>query len=160
MKCYFTILLIVLLLIFPQRVYCSELSSTEYDIHRIFFDENGENHWFLERITVCGNDVLVVAEEVLNTLFKDSCVNTYSYPEGTVILNASLLEGHITVDISPEIRAYGGGYTENILVNQIIRTLFGLPGVSKITLLVDGRTGGFPEGTVVDGVESYEYIAR
>ncbi|ADL08518.1 GerMN domain-containing protein [Thermosediminibacter oceani] len=72
-------------------------------------------------------------------------------PADTKVLDVSLKENEAIVNFSKEIEGYGGGVdTEQALVNTVVLTLSEFPGVEKVTIQVEGKSGVLPEGTILD----------
>ncbi|TYP51331.1 GerMN domain-containing protein [Thermosediminibacter litoriperuensis] len=72
-------------------------------------------------------------------------------PTDTRVLDVSLKDNEAIANFSKEIEGYGGGVdTEQALVNTIVLTLSEFPGVEKVTLQVEGKSGVLPEGTMLD----------
>ncbi|MDI3481539.1 MAG: germination protein [Tepidanaerobacteraceae bacterium] len=90
----------------------------------------------------------------LEELIKGPCPNiglVSVVPEDTKVLEATQKESEVVVNFSKEIEGYGGGVdVEQALVNSVVLTVSQFPGVEKVSLQVEGKTGVLPEGTVLD----------
>jgi len=72
-------------------------------------------------------------------------------PKDTQVLDVIRDESHVTVNFSKEIEGYGGGLDqEQALVDSVVLTVSQFPGVSQVSLQVEGESGVLPEGTVLE----------
>lgn len=84
-------------------------------------------------------------------------------PPGTELLDWSIEESLLTVNLSEQLLSYQGGRTgaEN-LVNQLLLTLSGLPDVEEVQILVEGQNvplRDYPDlVSPISPPESYNYI--
>ncbi|MDH7577400.1 MAG: GerMN domain-containing protein [Bacillota bacterium] len=70
---------------------------------------------------------------------------------GTKVLRVEESNGIVTVDLSSEVLAYGGGSAQELaLINALVFTLTEFPQVKGVQLLIEGKKRLFlPEGTEV-----------
>jgi germination protein M len=72
-------------------------------------------------------------------------------PAETQLLGVRQEGSEVIVDFSKEVEGYGGGIdSEQALVNSVVITVSQFSGVEKVSILVEGKTGVLPEGTVLD----------
>jgi len=71
-------------------------------------------------------------------------------PTGTKVLALTLDDGTAYVDLSSEVDApdWGGGRSERLLVEGVVRTLGQFPGVERVVIEVDGNSDGTLAGHV------------
>jgi len=129
---------IVLLLLFPQRVYCAEY----IEINFIEFDELG-SHWFsyIEIPSDSETHISVRANVALNYLFVLDKPNIFPYPPGIQVLNIHLIECHLIASLYIPAGSYGGTMLERIYLGQILKTLLNLDGVSRVSIIADTPEG-------------------
>ena len=158
MKYIFTIILLLLLLLFPQKAYCGENISLSF----IEYDDLGNFNWRSVTTDISpAPHIRARLENTLNTLFTYQGKNIYTYPENISVRSIHYLFGCVTLDLSPEFNNFGGGSSlEGIYLGQIVKTLLDIEGVEKVTLLVDGLTGNTPEGIVVKEVYSWQELTE
>jgi hypothetical protein len=60
---------------------------------------------------------------------------------GIVIFNQTLI-----LNFSPEIMDYGGTYAEHILVEALLAHTRTIPGITRLTIHIDGKPAALPEG--------------
>lgn len=157
MKYALTIIVIIILLIFPQKAYCSD----SIQISHMEYDADGSHSWKAEYIEI--NDDSYLFERVEIALYylinRHSGGNSYPYGENIDILSLSYSYGCITVDLSEEFNGYGGGsFLEQVYLAQIAKTLLDMEGIEKVTLLVDGLLANTAEGIAVKEVISWQEL--
>lgn len=141
---------ITFILVFPTRVNADEL----YSIYYFKDDRLAYDNLLKDNYIFCGNfNTEEKAFILLESLFDNVNVNINYIPEGTKVLNVYFDKGNLIVNLSKEIKSYGGGSTYEVgLIKQILYTLFELNEVFNITIFIDGQLDYFPEGSLV-----YEY---
>jgi len=127
------------LVMFPQRAYCAQslaISFVEYD------DEGGHS---LSRQLVepeSHKHLFMAVNAVLDALFSLDLPNTYPYPEGIQVLSTHYIRGHLTVTVSDEIAAFGGGsMLERIYLGQMLKTLLDIEGVERVSIIANTPEG-------------------
>ena len=75
---------------------------------------------------------------------------TYAMPEGVRVLDVTLDNGHLILNVSEDIMQYGGNTNEHALIAQMIRAALSLIGVEKLTLLIEGELRYLPEGRIIE----------
>ena len=138
MKFILPFLVIVILLLFPQRVYCAE----NLKINFIEYDEYG-NHWFSQKgIGVSSRAHLFArVNATLYYLFALDYDNIYPYPSGIRMRRAHYLQGHLTVELYIPKASFGGSMLERIYMGQILKNLLSLDGVDKVSIAADTPEG-------------------
>ena len=133
--------MIVVLLLFPQRVYCAG-SLERPEISFIEYDECG-NHWFSQKEIRTDSRVHLFARvnAVLGYLFALDEPNIYPFPEGVQIQRKHYLRGHLTVEIYFPEASFGGSMLERIYLGQILKNLLSLDGVEKVSIIADTPGG-------------------
>jgi len=132
-------LLLCVLFLFPQRVYCAETITISF----IEFDEEGNNS-FSQKEAPPGlhNHLFAQVNTALEALFSLDLTNIYPYPEGVKITGLHYLRGHLSVALSDEIAAFGGGsMLERIYLGQILKTLLHLEGVEVVSIIANTPEG-------------------
>jgi len=72
-------------------------------------------------------------------------------PQDAKVLDVIRDESHVIVNFSKEIEGYGGGLdAEQTLVDSVVLTVSQFPGVSQVSLQVEGESGVLPEGTLLE----------
>lgn len=81
-------------------------------------------------------------------LQKSGDENLFSeIPQGTEISSTSLKNGILTADFNASIAESGGNTKEDAIIRQILYTAGQLKGVSKVKMLINGKTPEMSEGT-------------
>lgn len=70
-----------------------------------------------------------------------------AFPEGVRVLSSEQDNDQLLLDVSEEIKNYGGNAREDVLVKQLLLSMKQIQGVRKVKLLVAGEEMGLPEGT-------------
>jgi len=142
MKYILPVLVIILLLIFPQRVYCAE---QHIEVNFIKFDEYG-NHWFEQKKIPATPEAhtSIHANTALNYLFTLDKHNIFPYPQGVHVLSIHFTECHLVVSLYFPKGSYGGAMLERIYLGQILKTLLNLDGIERVSIIADT-----PEGLIV-----------
>lgn len=72
-------------------------------------------------------------------------------PKGTKLIDVSLEKGIVYVNFSREIRDnhWGGSSGESATISSLVYTLTSLPGVEKVQILIEGKTGQSIAGHVI-----------
>src|SRR5690606_29305556 len=85
---------------------------------------------------------IALAIEALARPPADSSALLSPLPPFTRVLNVSLEEGRLRLDLSREVRTRfsGGSQSEALLVESIVRTAGQFPGVREVLLTVEGQT--------------------
>ena len=138
MKYILPILVIVLLLLFPQRVYCAQRLTISF----IEYDGYG-SHWFSQKEVPADSylHLFARANAVLDYLFALDKPNIYAYPDGIQILRTHFLRGHLTVELYIPQASFGGTMLERIYLGQILKNLLGLDGVDRVSIIADTPEG-------------------
>ncbi len=144
MKLKIKLFLVLLLIAFPQTAHADTT-------HNVYYLESD----------VLGNDIMTCKpyefegdfsdRDIAYILFYNLFDKSPNYiPEGTHLLDVSLLDHQLVLNVSHEMLSYGGGcYYETCLIKQILCTAFDIEGVNDVTLLVDGSLCYFPEGSLI-----------
>jgi len=158
MKFLWAIIMILIILLFPQKAYCGHSSALSY----IKYDALGDLSWYtVENSLPNAPHIKMRIESSLTSLFNGNYPGTYTYPENISVLSINYLFGHISINLSGEFGNFGGGsMLETIYLTQIVKTLLDIEGVEKVTLLVDGLTGNTPEGIVIKEVSSWQELTE
>ena len=156
MKYILPLILFLLILIFPQKAYCSEnltLSLVEYN-------DLGELSWHVAQAALPpSNHMRARVEGSLAALLNYEAQNVYTYPKNISILSVHYLFGCVSIDLSADFNDFGGGsMVEQIYLAQIVKTLLDIEGVEKVTLLLDGLIGNTAEGIAVKEVYSWQEL--
>ncbi len=124
---------------------------------KVWFPQ-GEQLISVTRPGSTANDALQALIAGPTTAEKAKGVRTY-VPAGTPVRSLSVVDGLATVDLGD--RFAGGRDAESLLarLSQLVRTLTGVEGATKVKLLIDGGTvyGLFP-GVSTEGPITYAYL--
>lgn len=121
-------------------------NAQEYlNVHYIKTDESYNEYWVTEELTF---DELEF-ENRIELLFSYLFDNGDYIPINISVLNAEVNDGELVLNISDDILRYNGSYTEMRLKAQIIKTALDIPGISNITLLIEGEERPLPEGSII-----------
>lgn len=100
-------------------------------------------------VTETENPIKVALEELVKG--PQDPVLASALPLDTKILEVSQRGQEVVVNFSKEVEGYGGGIDlEQTLVNTVVLTVSQFPGVDEVSLLVEGKAGALPEGTILD----------
>lgn len=98
-------------------------------------------------------------EELFKLLFGDTFKEEANLvPEGTEIIDFQFKDGAFILNLSKEIKNYGGTLTEWWIVDRILFVGFSIPNVESITLLIEGQRDYLPEGTMIDSYEKEVWL--
>ena len=153
--------LLVLLLLCPAR---SVLAATpdSADILQFFYltySPLGQADWHTEEITFHGS---FTAEQEAYLLMDDFFTSglAVSVPQGVSVIGVKIEEDTLTVNVSRQILQYGGTANENILLAQFLKTALDMPGIHKVTLLVDSFLRPLPEGSLIREATTWSDYAQ
>ncbi len=137
------LLIIIIIFLFPQKVK-AEKGYVSY----INFDENGNEIWATNELDLENN---LSKEEISTKIFENllNDKNEMFIPEGTKLLTLVINDGHLVLNVSDEIKNYGGCYYELCLKKQIIKTALSIPNINKVTLLIENSVEYLPEGSFI-----------
>jgi len=111
-------------------------------------DLNGTFHW--RRISISASDTSEAhAHTAFEHFFK---YGSYAVPQNVKMLNVSLLDGLLTVDVSEDILSYDGSAFEQALTKQLIKIAAEIPTVERFTLTTEGALRPLIHGTKIDGI--------
>ena len=87
------------------------------------------------------------AEIIFYLVFND----TIFMPPNVRLISAKFSpeNGLLVINVSREIKAYGGNFFENMLVERILQNARALPEVKFLTLLIEGQLQALPEGSLI-----------
>jgi germination protein M len=90
-----------------------------------------------------------LAERIITELSAKQASKQFftAFPEGVKLLDNHQDEDQLTLDLSTEVKNYGGNAREDILVKQLLFSMKQIQGVRKVKILVAGDELGLPEGT-------------
>ena len=71
---------------------------------------------------------------------------------GAAVLDISLNDGHLTLNICGGIRSYGGTFFEWVLVEKLLAHGRMTPNAAYFTLRIDGRLTYLPEGSLLEKI--------
>jgi spore germination protein GerM len=97
---------------------------------------------------------------IFDNFFNRCDNNEISFvPKGTKLKNVKLYDGHLDVDVSEHIKAYGGGTAwEQALMEGLLLTAFVIDDVTDVTLYIEGQVEYLPEGTMLSKYRKEDYI--
>gem|GEM_PF-5747663 len=98
------------------------------------------------------------AKVIFSLVFDDFEPSRMNYtPANVEILSIGYLAAysHLVIDVSPQIRDFGGGHFEYRLVARLLQNARGL-GVRQFTMLIDGEVLHLPEGSLLFYVDLCE----
>ena len=138
----------------PQKVKASEMHSVYY----FSYDENLRKEFLLkDEFEFYGR---FTKEEKAYVLFSNLFSNTEKYsfvPSNVKILNIFTLDNCLYLNVSRDIKSYGGGNSYEVRLRaQIVKTAVALPEIDKVTLLIEGISKHLPEGGLIFGEDRVE----
>ena len=141
MRFILPIVVIIMLLLFPQRAYCAD-DINWMKISFVEFDEY-DNHWFSYIKMPLNPQVCTACQAIsaTNYLLALEKPNIYPYPYDIQVLGAFYRNGHISIHIYIPKGAYGGTMLERIYLGQILKTLLNINGVEKVSIISDAPEG-------------------
>ena len=146
MKYILPVILSAILLLLPQTLYCSDSLNVRY----IVYDDEG-GHTFRQKPVDLPPyaSLFTRVNTVLSALFSLDMPDIYPYPEGVQVLRLHYIRGHLTVTLSDEIAAFGGGtMLERIYLGQILKNLLYIDGVDVVSIKANTPEGlSVREGT-------------
>ena len=83
---------------------------------------------------------------------------TYGVPEGVIVLDVSQREGHLTLNVSDAILAYGGSANEYALTSQLIKLAQVISAddrsssINRFSLKIEGQIQPLVKGTEINRV--------
>ncbi len=98
-------------------------------------------HTLLESADIPGKLIDLLSNEYSNDKFFSEI------PASTKLLDSSITEDVLEIDLSAEIKNYTGSTRENRIVNQVYHTMKQIDGINKIKILIEGAAQKLPEGT-------------
>jgi len=117
------------------------------------FDADG--NWFWESENYSAGEGLSGDETAYSALSRlleiAACV-----PEGAKVTGAAVSGGLLRLNMSEETFNAGGCEAERVFAAQLLRTALSLPGVEKVTLMLDNRPVPLAEGTLIVGESGWE----
>lgn len=126
-----------------------------YEIESEIFEENQIQYQWANRPLYLGRGYTPAEEAYLVfDYFFDRAA--YCVPEGVSVLGVKIEDGCLWLNVSAEILAYGGNTFERALIAQCYKTATALPGVERLTLLVDSIVQTLPEGRLVENYKELE----
>lgn len=76
------------------------------------------------------------------------------------VLEVEYNEGHVTINLHPDMVEYGGGtYTEYLIGSLIMEVVFENSDAEDVTILVDTKNDQFPEGSDYTLLTRDHYLA-
>ena len=134
--------------IFINEVSTIEIAATEMPIIETEALD-GTFHW--KRIPIPAADT---AEMHALTAFEHFFrYGSYGIPHNVKVLNVSLANGLLTVDVSADILSYGGSAFERALAEQLIKIAAEIPSAEKFTLTTDGVLRPLIYGTEINRIQ-------
>jgi len=114
-------------------------------------DENGFDILKKENYEFCNS--LKTKDKIyilLKNLFNNSESMINYIPEKSKIINLSLENGELTINVDENVKNYGGGANFEIkFIEQILSNVFQFEEIKNVTLLINGKIDYLPEGSVI-----------
>ena len=127
-----------LIIVFPWEV-CADT--------RYFYTQTGiEGNLLSHALNFYGD---FTPDEQAFFLFDTLFLSGSSAPKGTRVLSAKIYGDLLILNVSGEIKNYGGTFREMCVVDEILTTASSVPGVAYVTLLIDGAADYLPEGSQI-----------
>jgi len=144
--------IILLLFAFPQRARAD--CGREYIVR--FETRNGISRLIHEELYFMGD--FSDRERAWIIFYNLLCMERSEFvPPGVRLLGVWIEHGELIVNVSDEIKNYGGTYNEMRLRTQIVLTGLEMRGVNAVTLLIEGEPGILPEGSTIYRVDDMVY---
>ena len=104
-----------------------------------------------------------VTKKQAEELFEDLLGNNFNVEESIIpkevkIMDIRVENSSLYLNISKDIKNYGGTLTEQWIVYQILDTGFAISGVENITVLIEGQEDYLPEGTIIKSYSKEEWL--
>ena len=137
-KIYIVILILILLLCFPPKVFADQTNTIfYYDL------QNGQTKLFQEKLNFHGDfPNSQIAFIIFDNLF---CQQKMFIPQGSHLISARIENETLILNLSSQIKNYGGSYFEKHLLSQIKLTAQNL-NFDHFSILIDNQKQYLPEG--------------
>ncbi len=137
-KIYIVILILILLLCFPPKVFADQTNTIfYYDL------QNGQTKLFHEQLNFHGDFLnSQIAFIIFDNLF---CQQKMFIPQGSHLISVKIENETLILNLSSQIKNYGGSYFEQHLLTQIKLTAQNL-NFDHFTILIDNQKQYLPEG--------------
>lgn len=134
------IIILLLLIIFSPKVYASQSNNIFY-----YELENGQTKLKHEAINFIGD---FTKEQIAFIIFDNLIDSKRMFiPKNSHLIWAKIKDENLILNISNQIKNYGGSYFEKHLVNQIKMTANNLK-IQSLKILIDGENEYLSEGTI------------
>ena len=137
-KIYIIILILILLLCFPPKVFADQTNTIfYYDL------ENGQTKLMQEQLHFHGN----FSKNQIAFIIFDNLISPQKMfiPQNAHVLSALVYNQNLILNLSGQIKNYGGSYFEQHLLSQINLTAQNL-NLDNVTILIDNKKQYMPEG--------------
>jgi len=151
MKILLSLLILLLIFIFPQVVGAQELDELQIFFYEI--DVYGEEWLNYYNITIPAwlcieHRALIIFTEIFDNFNPDKMIYV---PYGVRILDVFFHAeyAHLVLNLSADILNYGGTHFEYRMINKLLINAASIQEVGYFTILIDGQRQYFPEGTMI-----------
>lgn len=147
LKAKLIVIAIILIFSFPQKIHAASSQSVE-ELRYYYLEFQDDAEYWRSKIVSCGEAELSPAEKafhVFEGFFSDGL--SASIPAETKVLQVTINEDLLILNVSREIKNYGGTANEEALTRQLVETALAMPGIAKVTLLIEGKEDYLPEGS-------------
>lgn len=138
------IIVFVMLLFIPRIVHAQEKGQA-------YFYKNVDEGEVIETEISIDFQKNLTTEQKATVLFQKLFSNEESLvsfvPKDTKLIWVCFADGRLILNLSLEVKNYGGNYREQHFVNQIVKTAYSLEEIKSIMLYIDGKEEELPEGT-------------
>ncbi|MDR2903181.1 MAG: GerMN domain-containing protein [Clostridiales bacterium] len=150
---FLAVCIAVIVCIFPAKVRAA-VGFESVDLYYYAFDDTGQAYFDAEKFCFYGNFTDTQKASILyENLFDHTDPDKISFvPEGTMLLGLEIEGDVLILNVSGDIKKYGGTAYETALLKQIGLNALNFPGVKRLTLMIDSNYQLLPEGKFV-----YEY---
>lgn len=94
-----------------------------------------------------------IEEDIIYTLkqlFSNEHILTTFIPNGVRVTNILYINNSLEIEISNELLDYGGTMRENMLIDQILATIFDFDEINELTIYIEDSDNLFVEGTSIE----------
>lgn len=152
MKLKVLALILLLIFIFPQKA-----RAGEREFIARFRTDDGMSMLTYEELDFIG--VFSEKERAWVVFHNLLCSGKSEFvPQGVRLLSVNIVGGELIVNVSDQIRNYGGIYNEKHLRAQIVLTGLELRSADTVTLLINGEPAVLPEGSTINRVSEWDEL--
>lgn len=160
-KIFVALAVVLFLCIFSEKVYAEDNNDSLY-MYYYSFKDDGKEYFDSESFCFFGSfteeqKAFIIFDNLFNNTEKDK-INFV--PEGTKILDIIIKDDILVLNVTNEIRNYGGTSYETAMIKQLAINALNFKGVKRLTLMFNGNYGALPEGKFIFEYEIGEILGE